>query len=121
MLVRIESYTKNSPTKYNKVVQVLEYNERRILMANSTNSLAHKMVTQVPCSDRLKIPKGNNIQTIRKNLRDIIRTLRKYKGVEIIEGHIMSDHVYLFDQYTVKNKYIKFYGVFKGEKCIDDV
>jgi transposase len=31
----------------------------------------------------------------RKSLQDIIRTLCRYKGVEIIEGHMMPDHVHL--------------------------
>ena len=36
----IKVIQKNSPIQYNKVVQVLKYKERRILMANSTNSLS---------------------------------------------------------------------------------
>ena len=31
----------------------------------------------------------------REDLRDIIRTLCKCKGVEILEGHMMPDHVHL--------------------------
>ena len=31
----------------------------------------------------------------RTSLQEIIRTLCKYKGVEILEGHMMPDHVHL--------------------------
>ena len=31
----------------------------------------------------------------RADLREMIRTLCKYKGVEIIEGNVMPDHPYL--------------------------
>ncbi|MEC1744950.1 IS200/IS605 family transposase, partial [Schinkia azotoformans] len=31
----------------------------------------------------------------RKSVGEILRTLCKYKGVEIIEGHLMPDHVHM--------------------------
>ena len=31
----------------------------------------------------------------RENLREIIRTLCKYRRIEIIEGHMMSEHMHL--------------------------
>ena len=31
----------------------------------------------------------------KESIRDILRTLCKYKGVEIIEGNLMSDHVHI--------------------------
>ena len=40
---------------------------------------------------------------------DIIE-LRKYKGVEIIEGHLMSDHMLME---LVKSQYIKLYIMMK--------
>ncbi|WP_270469878.1 IS200/IS605 family transposase, partial [Faecalibacillus intestinalis] len=32
---------------------------------------------------------------LRKDIGEILRTLCRYKGVEIIEGHLMSDHVHM--------------------------
>lgn len=32
---------------------------------------------------------------LRKDIRENIRKLCKYKGIEIIEGHMMKDHVHL--------------------------
>lgn len=31
----------------------------------------------------------------RKSMREILKTLCKYKGVDIIEGHLMPDHVHM--------------------------
>ena len=91
-------------------------------MANSTNSLSH---TKWLCKYHIVIvPKYRRkiiYNQYRKDLRDIIRTLCKYKGVEIIEGHMMPDHVHLFVEYTTQNKHSKFYGIPKRKKRIDDV
>ena len=55
-------------------------------MANQTNSLEH---TKWVCKYHIVF------NQYKESLRDIIRTLCKYKGVEIIEGRIMPDHVHL--------------------------
>lgn len=66
------------------------------LMANKANSLSHKKwmckyhIVFVPKYRR----KAIYVQ-YRQSLQDIIRLLCKYKEVEIIEEHMMIDHVYL--------------------------
>ena len=64
-------------------------------MANQYKSLAH---TKRLCKYYIVIvPKYRRKEIYnqyRAGLRDIIRTLCKYKGVEILEGHIMSDQVH---------------------------
>ena len=63
-------------------------------MAKSTNSLSH---TKWLCKYHIVIvPKYRRkiiYNQYRKDLQEIIRTLCKYKGVEIIEGHMMPDHI----------------------------
>lgn len=70
--------------------------ERRIFMANQYNSLSH---TKWLCKYHIVIVPKYRRKVIynqyRKDLQEIIRTLCKYKGVEIIEGHMMPDHVHL--------------------------
>ncbi len=65
-------------------------------MANKLNSLAH---TKWLCKYHiLLIPNYRRnaiLNQFRRELRDYIRLLCKYKGVEIIEGHMMPDHVHL--------------------------
>ena len=67
-----------------------------INMANKLNSLAH---TKWLCKYHIVfIPKYRRkaiFNQYRRDLRDYIRLLCKYKGVEIIEGHMMPDHVHL--------------------------
>lgn len=110
---------KNSPRWYNKVVQVLEYNERRILMANSTNSLAH---TKWLCKYHIvMVPKYRRkiiYNQYRKDLQEIIRTLCKYKQVEIIEGHMMPDHVHLLLSIPPKTSVSSFMGYLKGKSAL---
>jgi len=65
-------------------------------MANKTNSLSH---TKWMCKYHIVFSPKYRRKIIynqyRKSLQDIIRTLCRYKGVEIIEGHMMPDHVHL--------------------------
>ncbi len=53
-------------------------------------------------------------------MREIIRTLCKYKGVEIVEGNRMPDHVHLLISIPPKMSVSSFMGYLK-EKCTDDV
>jgi transposase len=65
-------------------------------MANKTSSLSH---TKWMCKYHIVFSPKYRRKIIynqyRKSLQDIIRTLCRYKGVEIIEGHMMPDHVHL--------------------------
>ena len=65
-------------------------------MANKTNSLSR---TTWMCKYHIVfIPKYRRkaiYGQYRESLQEIIRTLCKYKGVEILEGHMMPDHVHL--------------------------
>ena len=65
-------------------------------MANKTNSLSH---TKWMCKYHIVFSPKYRRKIIynqyRKSLQDIIRTLCRYKGVEIIEGHMMPDHIHL--------------------------
>ena len=60
-------------------------------MANKTNSLAH---TKWMCKYHIVFSPKYRRKVIynqyRESLQDIIRTLCRYKGVEILEGHMMS-------------------------------
>ncbi len=51
----------------------------------------------------------------RADLREIIRTLCKYKGVEILEGNKMLDHVHLLISIPPKMSVSSFMGHLKGK------
>ncbi len=91
-------------------------------MANQTNSLAHtKWVCKYHIVFCPKYRRKIIYNQYRKDLREIIRTLCKYKGVEILEGHMMPDHVHLLLSIPPKDECVKFHGILEREKCIDDV
>ena len=84
-------------------------------MAKQTNSLAH---TKWMCKYHIVFcPKYRRkivYHQYREDLRDIIRTLCKYKGVEILEGHMMPDHVHLLLSIPPKMSVSSFGPVDKG-------
>ena len=59
------------------------------------------------------------------DIRDIIKQLCSYKGVEIIEGHLMPDHIHMLvsipPKYSVSQVLgVQFYGIPEREKQPDD-
>ena len=55
---------------------------------------------------------------LRKDIQEYIRTLCKYKGVEIIEGHMMLDHVHLLLRITPKISVSGFMGYLRGKSAL---
>ena len=51
-------------------------------------------------------------------IREIIRTLCQWKGVDIIEGEICSDHIYLLLSIPPKMSVSGFMGYLKGKSCL---
>ncbi len=88
-------------------------------MANRTNSLAH---TKWLCKYHIVIVPKYRRKVIyyeyRKDLQEIIRTLCRYKQVEIIEGHMMSDHVHLLLSIPPKTSISSFMGYLKGKSAL---
>ena len=88
-------------------------------MANKTNSLLHTKwlrkyhIVIVPKYRRKVIYKED-----RKDLQEIIKTLCKYKGVEILEGHMMPDHVHLLVSIPPKISMSSFMGYLKGKSAL---
>ena len=85
-------------------------------MANKTNSLSH---TKWMCKYHVVfVPKYRRkiiYAQYRQSLQDIIRLLCQYKGVEILEGHMMIDHVHLLLSIPPKISVSSFMG-YKGRQ-----
>ena len=85
-------------------------------MANQTNSMAH---TKWMCKYHIVFTPKYRRKVIynqyKEDIRDIIKILCKYKGVEIIEGHLMPDHIHML--VSIPPKYIisQFMGYLKGK------
>ena len=88
-------------------------------MANQYNSLSHTKwlykyhIVIVPKYRRKII-----YNQYRKDLQEIIRTLCKYKGVEILDGHMMPDHVHLLLSISPRVNVSSFMGYLKGKSAL---
>ena len=52
------------------------------------------------------------------DIRDIIKQLCAFKGVEIIEGHLMPDHVHILVSIPPKISVSSFMGYLKGKSAL---
>ena len=69
------------------------------------------MVRQVSYSIYSKIWEEDSILPIEERYTENNKNLCKWKGIEIVEGHIMSDHVHLYYQYHQSIAYLKLLGI----------
>ena len=88
-------------------------------MANKSNSLSH---AKWRCKYHIVFTPKYRRKAIygqyRANLQEIIRTLCKYKGVEILEGNMMPDHVHLLLSIPPKTSVSSFMGYLKGKSAL---
>ena len=54
----------------------------------------------------------------KESIRDILKQLCSYKGVEIIEGHLMPDHVHMLVSIPPKYSVSQFMGYLKGKSTL---
>ena len=55
---------------------------------------------------------------IRESIGEIFKDLCKYKGVEIIEGHLMQEHVHMLVSIPPKISVSSFMGYLKGKSSL---
>ena len=88
-------------------------------MAKQHNTLAH---TRWMCKYHIVfIPKYRRkviYNQLRKDISGYISTLCKYKGVQIVEGHMMKDHVHLILSIPPKISVSSFMGYLKGKSTL---
>ena len=54
----------------------------------------------------------------KESIRDILKTLCGYKGVEILEGHLMPDHIHMLVSIPPKISVSSFMGYLKGKSAL---
>lgn len=88
-------------------------------MANKSYSLAH---TKWMCKYHIVFTPKYRRKIIynkyREDLVEIMKTLCKYKGVEIIEGHMMPDHVHMLVAIPPRISVSSFMGYLKGKSAL---
>ena len=88
-------------------------------MSQMANSLAHtKWVCKYHIVFTPKYRRKIIYNELRKDIRQIIRDLCKWKGVEIIEGNMMPDHVHLLVSIPPKMSVSSFMGYLKGKSAM---
>ena len=88
-------------------------------MANKNYDLAH---TKWMCKYHIVFTPKYRRKIIynqyKKSVGEILRRLCSYKGVEIIEGHLMSDHVHMLVSIPPKISVSTFMGYLKGKSAL---
>ena len=88
-------------------------------MANKSNDLAH---TKWMCKYHIVFtPKYRRkiiYNQLKSDIRDILKQLCSYKGVEIIEGHLMPDHIHMLVSIPPKLSLHQFMGYIKGKSAL---
>lgn len=88
-------------------------------MAKQSNCLAH---TKWMCKYHIVFTPKYRRKIIynqyKESIRDILKQLCNYKGVEIIEGHIMPDHVHMLVSIPPKLSVSQFMGYLKGKSAL---
>jgi putative transposase len=55
---------------------------------------------------------------VKASIREIIKDLCKWKGVEILEGHLMPDHIHILVSIPPKMSVSSFMGYLKGKSAM---
>ena len=88
-------------------------------MANKNNDLAH---TKWMCKYHIVFtPKYRRkiiYNQLKVDIRDILKQLCSYKGVEIIEGHLMPDHIHMLVSIPPQYSVSSFIGYLKGKSAL---
>ena len=98
----------------------LSYKERKVInMANKAHNLAHtKWVCKYHIVFTPKYRRKVIYNQYKTSIREILITLCKFKGVEIIEGHLMPDHVHMLVSIPPKLSVASFMGYLKGKSSL---
>ena len=96
--------------------------DKNITGFNTTSSLAH---TKWNCKYHIVFaPKYRRkvfYEEKRVEIREILRTLCRWKGVEVIEGEICPDHIHILVSIPPKMSVSGFMGYLKGKSTVDSM
>ena len=94
----------------------LLFNERKGDFNGKSNKFygTYKMDVQISYCIHTKIQKKSNIQSVQRRYQRYC----KYKGVEIIEGHLMPDHIHMLVSIPPKYSISQFMGYLKGKSAL---
>ncbi len=118
MRVRDRCYTKITFPVTIKLFRLI-LRKGKVIMAKKEYSLAH---TKWMCKYHIVFTPKYRRKIIynqyKEDIRDIIKQLCSYKGVEIIEGHLMPDHIHMLVSIPPKLSVSSFMGYLKGKSAL---
>lgn len=101
------------------IVQVAGPEGKVIAMAQKANSLAHtKWLCKYHIVFTPKYRRKAIYDQYRRDLGEILRRLCQWKGVEIMEGHLMPDRVHMLVSIPPKISVSGFMGYLKGKSSL---
>ena len=90
--------------------------------AIDTNSLAH---TKWTCKYHIVFAPKYKMKVFfaekRLEIREIMRKLCQWKGVDIVEGEVCPDHIPYAGEHPAQNERFGVYGISQRKKCIVDI
>lgn len=88
-------------------------------MANKTNALSHtKWMCKYHIVFTLKYRRKIIYYQYKESMRDILKQLCNFKGVEILKGHLMNDHIHMLVSIPPKMSVSTFMGYLKGKSVL---
>ena len=88
-------------------------------MAEKYDSLSHtKYYTRYHIFFTPKYRRKIIYNSLRKDIGEYLSKLCKYKGVKLIEGHLMPDHVHMLVSIPPKLSVSQFMGYLKGKSAM---
>jgi putative transposase len=124
MRVRIEGYTVITKKHSKRVTiwvfkPIVKRKELRLWRKKKAHSLSH---TKWMCKYHIVFTPKYRRKIIynqyRSSLGEIFHRLCQYKGVEIIEGHLMPDHVHMLVSIPPRMSVASFMGYLKGKSAL---
>lgn len=111
---------KKAPFPYDGSVQAhRKHSGKGADMGAKTQSLAHtKWLCKYHIVFTPKYRRKIIFAQLRKNIGEILRQLCQYKRVEILEGHLMPDHVHMLVSIPPKISVSSFMGYLKGKSAL---
>ncbi len=89
-------------------------------MAQKAYSLSHtKWMCKYHIAFTPKYRRKVIYNKLRKDIGVILKRLCSYKGIEIIEGHLMPDHVHMLVAIPSKYSVAQVMGYLKGKSLLD--
>ena len=112
-------YQKSHQSGTIKLFKLIVKKERWDFMANKSNGMSYmKWMCKYHIVFIPKYRRKAIYVQYRADLREIIKTLWRYKGVEILEGHMKPDHAHLLLSIPPKMSVSCFMGYLKGKSAL---